>query len=301
MNENTDDRSGSRIGAVLVTYNPDNDSIQNIARLAGQVDQLIVVDNGSPAEFWDQLEAQQPQARFRRITNPENLGIATAFNIGARALLESGCNFVMTFDQDSGIQPDYVSRMLDIFQDAQREFSNVAVLAPRWRDPSSGRLFPEIKAQSGTLEIRDAISSGCLIPACTFSQVGFFADDYFIDGVDIEFCLRCRQHGLKIVLAANQEIDHSLGQQMEFKVFGASVVIFTHSHIRKYYMARNRISSYRKFFAQERGWVWSDVLIFAREIFHVILYENDKGRKLRFTLLGIRDGLRGKMGKIEYV
>jgi rhamnosyltransferase len=301
VDDKTNNRSSSRVGAVLVTYNPDDDAIQNIARLAEQVDQLVVVDNGSSDAFWVRLAAQQPQARFRRITNPENLGIATAFNLGARALLEAGCDFVMTFDQDSRIADDYVSQMLETFRNAQRELGNVAVLAPRWRDPQSGRLFSEGVDGLEVLEVRDVISSGCLIAAHAFSQVGFFADDYFIDGVDIEFCLRCRQHGLKIVLAVNREISHSLGQQMELKVLGASVVIFMHSHIRKYYMARNRIANYRKYAAREHNWFWSDVLMFIREVFHIILYENDKGRKLCFTLLGVWDGFRGKMGRIEHV
>jgi rhamnosyltransferase len=86
-----------RIGAVLVTYHPDDVVFENIVKLAEQVNELVIVDNGSPEDFWKQFGEQYPDVKFGKIMNPKNLGIATAFNLGARALLALNCDFVMTF------------------------------------------------------------------------------------------------------------------------------------------------------------------------------------------------------------
>ena len=97
-----------KIGAVMVTYHPDSAVFGNILKLAEQVNELIIVDNGSPEDFWMQLGEKYPEVKFKKITNPKNLGIATAFNLGARALLDSGFDFVMTFDQVPKFLFDYL-------------------------------------------------------------------------------------------------------------------------------------------------------------------------------------------------
>lgn len=41
-------------------------------------------------------------------------------------------------------------------------------------------------------ERKTLITSGMLIPLSLFGKIGMFREDYFIDSVDHEFCLRAR-------------------------------------------------------------------------------------------------------------
>jgi rhamnosyltransferase len=89
-----------RVGAVVVLYNPEVDVLENLRVLAAQVDALVIVDNGSSEVFRSDL-APMLNARVELIRHPGNLGIATGFNTGVRRLIELGCEFSLTFDQDA--------------------------------------------------------------------------------------------------------------------------------------------------------------------------------------------------------
>ena len=149
-------------------------------------------------------------------------------------------------------------------------------------------------------QIKTTISSGNLIDARVFDQVGFFEEPYFIDGVDIEFQYRCLDHGLKVIQTPATVLEHSLGHQSTRKLLGFPIIETVHNHLRRYYIARNRIRNYSRYFRLDPGWVLSDISMFLGDIITIMVFDEDRRRKLRFTWFGIRDGLRGKMGRCEY-
>ncbi len=285
----------SRIGAVVVTFQPDTDVIENLKRVATQVDLLIIVDNGSSEAFGLLL---QPflNTRVKLIRHSENLGIATGFNTGLRSLIDSGCEFVFTFDQDSRIPPTFVQNMIASFQKAESHFGLIGVLMPSWRNPES----IDLPVKDGELrEVSQGISSGSLYPVSVFQNLGFFADEYFIDGVDIEFCLRCQTQSWKVIQDTSLVIEHSLGNEVKINLLGFQIPIIVHSPFRKYFIARNRIINYRKYGFYNISWFFADFWVFIREIFHIVAYESDKRRKIKYTLVGIQDGINHQTGKIN--
>jgi rhamnosyltransferase len=281
-------------GAVVVIYQPTTDVLENLRILSSQIDQLVIVDNDSNEDFQLLL---QPflNTRVKLIRHSENLGIATGFNTGLQSLIESGCKFVFTFDQDSRIPPIFVQNMVLSFINAEQQYKSVGVLMPIWCEPNSARLI-----QSGKLrEVHQGISSGSLYSVKVFNELGFFADYYFIDGVDIEFCLRCQKHNWRVLQNSSLVIEHSLGQEVIINLFGLKFPIIVHSAFRKYFIARNRILNYRKYALHNREWFFSDFWIFVRELFHIFAYEDEKFKKFRYTFVGIQDGILNRTGKIN--
>ena len=49
------------------------------------------------------------------IFNEENLGIATALNIGVKEGLRQGYNWILTMDQDSKCSKDIVEKMFEVY------------------------------------------------------------------------------------------------------------------------------------------------------------------------------------------
>lgn len=289
-----------RVGAVLVTYHPEDEVMENISRLAAQADELVVVDNGSSETFWIRLREQFPDLQFRLISNPKNLGIATAFNLGARALLESGCDFVMTFDQDSVLPPGYVAALLEGFYAAKAIFGQVGVFASYYRDENSGLLFPNhFQATSDYVIADSTISSGNLIPAETFLKIGFFRDDFFIDAVDTEYHLRASDAGLPLILTPNVVLPHRIGNQRLTRLLWLEIPLTSHNYIRRYYMARNRVHTYKLFAARHPSWFRLELRMFLGDFLTMIFFEQDRLRKLKFTLKGISDGIKGRFGALE--
>lgn len=300
MNDLGQNEAELRIGAVMVTYRPDNAVFENIVKLAEQVDELMIVDNGSLEDFWERLAEQYPDVKFGKITNPKNLGIATAFNLGARALLAFNCDFVMTFDQDSTLPPEYVKQVLEAYLEAKIIFGEIGIFATYYRDENSGIVFPNhFKASSDFVIAESTISSGNLIPVQTFLTIGFFRDDFFIDAVDTEFHLRAHDAGLPLVLTRKIVLPHYIGQQKITRLFGIEFPLTSHNYIRRYYMARNKTLNYKKFAITHSAWFRSELRMFLGDFLTMLIYEKDKFRKLRYTFKGIFDGIQGKTGELE--
>src|SRR5436853_244951 len=70
------------IGAIVVTYHPDESVLENISALLGQVELLIIVDNAATAASRELLGRIHPRRETEIIFNAENRGIATALNQG---------------------------------------------------------------------------------------------------------------------------------------------------------------------------------------------------------------------------
>ena len=105
-----------KVCAVMVTYNPDSSLEQNIRALLPHVDRLIVVDNGSEPPIRADIEAISSACQVDVIWNNENLGLASALNIGIRQGLASGdYTWIATFDQDSRVSSGFRDAMLEAY------------------------------------------------------------------------------------------------------------------------------------------------------------------------------------------
>jgi rhamnosyltransferase len=91
--------------AVVVTFHPASEVLANLSQVHQQVQNVVVVDNGSRLESLAPLRAASASAGFHLIENGENLGVATALNIGIRQAQALGAVWVLLFDQDSALPP----------------------------------------------------------------------------------------------------------------------------------------------------------------------------------------------------
>src|SRR5271168_1767581 len=92
-----------RVSAIVVTFHPGTEHLQNLAQIRAQVDELIVVDNGSTGQELRQIRLSTSRYGYTLIENGENLGIATALNRGVREAQQRDCRWVALFDQDSAV------------------------------------------------------------------------------------------------------------------------------------------------------------------------------------------------------
>jgi rhamnosyltransferase len=291
-----------RVGAVVVLYQPELDVLENLRVLAAQVDALVIVDNGSSEAFRAALEPiLKPilNAQVELIRHAENLGIATGFNTGVRRLIDLGCEFSLTFDQDSRVDQDFAPKIVAAFLEARTKFAAVAVVAPQWKDENSGIVYDhELKAGSGFGLLKWTISSGNCIDNQVFKTVGFFDAGYFIDGVDLDFHLRCRKMGFCILKTARVSMSHRLGIQKRVQVFSFEFTISIHNRIRKYYIARNKIKNMQKHFFFDPACIFKDLWYLLGDILTIILYDDEKLEKLKLTFLGIKHGFQEIKGSL---
>ena len=102
--------------AVVVTFNPPHEFLDHIGVWLSQVDELMIVDDGS-SPAWQKdvgalIQSRYPNVEF--IANDPNRGIAASLNQGFARLLEKGQPLTFVFDQDSTPAPGMVAEMLSV-------------------------------------------------------------------------------------------------------------------------------------------------------------------------------------------
>src|SRR5271165_4257829 len=90
-----------RVCAIVVTYHPDRGFPARLGRIIPQVAATFIIDNGSSAAEVTMLRGAAADATIALICNPENLGVATALNIGARRAFAEGFTWALLLDQDT--------------------------------------------------------------------------------------------------------------------------------------------------------------------------------------------------------
>jgi rhamnosyltransferase len=83
--------------------------------------------------------------------------------------------------------------------------------------------------------------------------IGGFREDYFIDQVDHEFCLRARAHGHQVVISRKPVMAHSVGESGGVWMPWLGVLP-NHPPVRKYYIARNTVVTVKGYWRREPQW-----------------------------------------------
>ncbi|MCQ1999251.1 glycosyltransferase [Arthrobacter zhaoxinii] len=294
--------SQQRVAAVISAYNPPIDLIEKVKRLASQVERIIVVDDGSPADVTGVLQGLEAAGAVV-LKQGSNTGIAAALNAGIRYAAESAPDFFLTLDQDSELDPDYVARALVAFTAATLQGVPVGMVCAE-----SHNKQPVMLQKPGVPfpEAFDPMQSGTLIPAATFDAAGLLEEDLFIDCVDSEFTARIREMGLKAIIAPGCNISHAVGESRPMRLGTWHVTVggqkrFVHSHapFRVYYITRNGLVMYRRYLPKQPVWVLRRIGL--EVVFYGVrvVYGPHRFRQIAAIAFGIRDALTGRMGRIS--
>ena len=310
--------AGPRVASVTVAFNPEIARLaQQLRALRGQVDDIVIVDNGSdpPLErLFAEAAPNHPEMREaapRMVVLPANLGIARGLNVGIAAAAKNGAAFVVLLDHDSVPEPGMVAHLLEVHvrSAGTRESPAVAAIGPRVSDSRDKRDYPFVRlgwlrnrhvhcegARDTVVPCDFLISSGKLLSLDAFEKVGPFEDDLFIDSVDREWCFRARSRGFALYGACAAQLDHRLGDRRRAAPFGLELVV--HSPERIYYMTRNRALLYRRAYVPLK-WKVKDFLRVLAKFAATMMFVPPRREYARMTWLAIRHALAGRGGKLD--
>ena len=234
--------------------------------------------------------------------------MATALNQGFSWAIEQGFEQIFAFDQDSCPTTGMITTLQNKYN-GYADNNHLAIVAPvvgdkqvnihaRFLRPKKGLFFERRFCKEQILSnISFSITSGALYNLKTYQAIGGFEDDFFIDYVDIEYCLRANQHSYKIIAACDAYLEHRLGDREKRKLLGRDHYPTFHSPLRWYYISRNRIPMLKKYALRFPHWLSFEIISSLYILIRMLLFENQKTTKLRAIFLGTRDGFRGQMGK----
>lgn len=250
----------SQVIGVMSTYNPDSSVLPRAINHLNQLDRLIIVDDGSKnSQILEDISDNR--ITIERLEN--NSGIAKALNVGTRLALQAGADWVLHLDQDTILTSNYVSSCINTFSTASETTRLGIVLSDFVNDDPA---IPPRYSPEGFGLVDEGIQSGMLISRNCIEDIGLLDERLFIDCVDTEYCLRARDFGWNIAIAAQTKIIHSLGSQIPFTPFGkpklqngVQVLFQYHPPFRQYYIVRNNIDLCLRYLFKKPRWVISVV------------------------------------------
>ena len=290
-----------KVAAIIISYNPDNNLLDSVNLLINQVDKIIIVDNGSESQKKKNINLIKDidNKKIEVIFNEENLGIATALNIGVKEALNQGYNWILTMDQDSKASSNMVEKMLEVYNAIdESERKEILSIFPNFVDERIQSI--EENSNMNSYEYVDAdITSGNLLRAEVFDKVGFFDDSLFIDLVDTDFCMRLNEKNIKMIKVRDAILYHSLGESQTVKSIFGKFNTSNHSALRRYYMTRNRFYTWEKYKDLNSFTLNRDKKLFKKEFIKIILGEKDKINKIKMVFKGYKDYKKGIRGKLK--
>lgn len=294
-------RQFKNVAAVVSVFNPAASAVDNVRWLLRYVENVVVVNDGSTSDVaavLDELEAVGAVV----ISLEANSGIAAALNTGIRtARTRWSPEWVVTMDQDSRFSGDYIRHALSA-EEGSSHRETIAMICAQLHNSVP---LPLLDA-GPEAEVFDPMQSGTLIRATVFDRVGYLDESFFIDCVDSEFNARVRSAGLRAIAAPGCNLEHSLGDARPLRVLGwharlGRKRLFVHYHapFRVYYITRNSLVMARKYFRQQPRWIIRRMCMELQSHVVRLIYGPNRRKHALATVSGIRDAMRGRLGKID--
>ena len=227
--------------------------------------EIIVVDNASSDAS---LVGLQDLSQVCVIRNLANVGFAAACNIGVQA---SSAPFLLFLNPDCFFQPDAIAPLfaglqsgdrvgmvggLLVNEDGTEQGGGRRAVPTPWRSVVRAfglqrfanrwpKLFYDFHLHKQPLPDRpievEAISGACmLVKRDVMEDVGLWDEGYFLHCEDLDWCMRFRQKGWKILFVPDARISHALGACSQSR----RVFVEWHKH-------KGMLRFYRKFFRHQ--------------------------------------------------
>jgi rhamnosyltransferase len=261
--------------------------------VVAQVPQMVIIDNGSAPASIQRLKGIAEQAPLHLILNSRNEGLASALNAGVRWAASQGFEWVLTLDQDTLVADDMVETLLELVNTYQPR-ERLAVVGSNYRDKVNGSLFREpIVLKNGLCgrEIQSVVTSGSLTSIDIFKKLGGFRDDFFIDCIDHDYCLRARANGFHVILTSKPVMEHGIGHLTEHRLLGRTVHTSNHSAARRYFTFRNMMVLTREYIFKEPEWITQSLWAMTKSVVLICFFEKDRTHKLSGIFRGCVDGI----------
>ena len=125
-----------RLGAVVVTFEPDRNWPARLAAIRAENLPTIVVDNSTSATTRQWVRETALAQGAGCLENPDNPGIGRALNQGFESLALSGVDWALAFDQDSTPATGLSAALLAAADGGTK--AAVAAVGSNWTDATAG-------------------------------------------------------------------------------------------------------------------------------------------------------------------
>jgi GT2 family glycosyltransferase len=220
-----------KIYSVILTFNNYTDTYECVNSVLSnnfKVTGIVIVDNGSHDNSTKKLlSVFGNNSTIHFILNNQNLGFAAGVNVGIRYALKQGADYILLLNNDTIIDKNCISYLISEISKS----SSFAIAGPRifyYNNPNkiwhgggyfsylkAGIVIPEKNKLSTNFdETAKTVTflTGCamLIKNSIFDKIGFFDEDYFFYGEDLDFCMRALRNGYTLLYVPKAKVWHKI-------------------------------------------------------------------------------------------
>lgn len=285
--------------AGIVIFHPDDANLLRlVAVLAPDVREIVIYAN-SPFDAGREarLGAAAGATPLSVVRPDGNRGLGEAYNALVAHAAGRGDTFLFILDQDSLPAPGTVPRLAAIHARLDAAGERPAIVGPRPSDrtgtPMKAPPRRGLPAGDGVSRVEFVISSGSLLHCAAARSVGPFRSDFFIDAIDIEWCMRANHRGFSIWIADEIRMAHELGRGLIRLPLG--LLLTDQPPRRLYTYLRNQLAMLRLAHVPWRHKVQTLTALPLR--IAVYLVHNRFSRETRAAIRnGVTDGARARLG-----
>ncbi|WP_245239937.1 glycosyltransferase family 2 protein [Methylobacterium variabile] len=267
-----------------------------LARVEADPRLTIVFDNGGlPADAAARLTGRGALV----LSAGRNLGVGGALDAIARAASGAGARQVLLLDQDAAFTPAQVAILEAALARLRTLSLPPAVVGPR-PEAAPGRKAPayprrpEIPDYGSLVPVEFLATSGSLIDLEAYARIGPFRSDFFIDGVDLEWCFRAWGKGYGCWMETGTALPHRVGAGV-IRARRLGIEMPRQPPFRMAAYLRNSVYAWRLPHVPRR-WKLRQAAYLPLQ---ALLYWADSGYRpgvLKHLAGGVLDGLRGRLG-----
>lgn len=299
-----------RLGIVLVSYNPGIDHLERVIRkfTAPSSIEVVVVDNSPESDVRAKVFRVCSSLNCSYVTKERNIGIAAAQNVGIQKASERGAEYVLLLDQDSDFALDSILDLLNRFHAIRVDDERVVAVGPLCIDSRDGavtvahvgRFGPTIRRSvicgPEVIVVPYLIASGTILHVRSYFEIGVFREDYFIDGVDVEWGMRATLSGRLLLVFGAVQMNHELAK-IETSLLGKKIRV-PGTPERRYYRTRNNILLLRdlRIPGMWRVGILGEI---ARSLISSMARSGWEFDAIRLSFRGLIDGLTDSRGEID--
>lgn len=254
------------VSIVVVNYNAGSLLSECVRVGLQQAQEVVVVDNASSDGSMEALAERFPsECRLKTIYSNQNRGFAAGCNLGAKSTTGS---YIFFLNPDCALQPGSLQRMVEVLESdptvgmvggllidpdgAEQGGGRRAVPTP-WRSfvRATGlyrfadrwpRLFFDFHLHKQPLpdvpvEVEAISGALMLVRRAAMEDVGLWDEGYFLHCEDLDWCMRFREKGWKILFVPDAPVVHQKGSCSRSR----PVFVEWHKH-------KGMMRFYRKFF-----------------------------------------------------
>lgn len=198
--------------------------LESVSRLDYPNCDVLVVDNGSTDGSPDAARKRFPDVSI--IENAENLGYAVGFNVGMKHAFNDGADYVLIMNNDAVIDTDALTPLVEAAEKEQTvgftsgkvfhyfrpdEIQTLGMtvhpLLVTGGQIGSGEIDHGQHDEPAEREISDDVF--LLVRRAVFEQLGGFDEDFeFYGHENVDWCLRARKAGFKIMYVPEAKLWH---------------------------------------------------------------------------------------------